>query len=373
MPRPRLLPEWASNKVNVLEPTSGKKAAGWLSGERPSAQHLNWLQNTAYDYLAALDDEQFRMYLRYIKGAIGTGPTAYLGSPVGATGNAAGFNPATGRIVVVNGSSGAKYGDLHNDGSWSSGTGITTGTSCVHWDGTYFQVGGNRIWSSPDGVTWTQRYAGAAASFATSPGNVRVTSNLLRSTDGLAWNPVTPPPGMGGASTASLVFWDPVRARFLLLDANGTCFRSTDGLTWSSVGSHGSSLGSTGAGLNAAYCPYLDLFVLSRGTDTTTLKYSTDGGATWVDFAAPYAGTLNGPGFYVFASDDMVFIRAGQTLYASRVLNSAWVSMALPNADTNTPGPNGTVMAKATNKNLAGLIYSTGTDGKIFRSALIGA
>lgn len=370
MPRPKLLPEWASSGANILEPSAGKKAAGWLAGERPSAQHMNWLQRTQYDYLQSLDDEQFRMYQRYLRGAVGTGPTTPVVSATGATGNVITCNPATGRVVVLNGgASVARYGDLHNDASWSSGTGITTGTSGVIWDGTYFQAFGNRIWSSPDGVTWTQRYAGAARSMAVSPGNVRVTTDgLLRSTDGLAWNPVTLPPGMGGSSTWSRVFWDPVRARFLLLDGNGTCFRSTDGLTWVSVGTIGPTLGATGATLSAAYCAGLDLFVVARGNDAA-MKYSADGGATWVDFS-PMSLSANGPA--VFASDDLVFTRGGQTLLATRVLNSSWATITLPNSDIYGGSQYDTFVAKATNRSVAALLYSTGTDGKVFRSALMG-
>jgi hypothetical protein len=50
------LPTWATTPGNRIEPGSGKKAEGWQTGERPSAQFMNWLQGLAGDWIAYLND-----------------------------------------------------------------------------------------------------------------------------------------------------------------------------------------------------------------------------------------------------------------------------------------------------------------------------
>lgn len=58
MTRPAKFPEWASSGANVLEPSGGKKAEGWLGGEQPPAPIMNWLQKLGYDWLRYLDAEK---------------------------------------------------------------------------------------------------------------------------------------------------------------------------------------------------------------------------------------------------------------------------------------------------------------------------
>lgn len=54
MPKPAQTPEWASSGDKV-EPTAGKKAAGYASNEKPAAQHFNWLFGLIYEWLLWLD------------------------------------------------------------------------------------------------------------------------------------------------------------------------------------------------------------------------------------------------------------------------------------------------------------------------------
>lgn len=49
------IPTWSTSGSN-LEPAAGKKAAGWAVNERPPAQWLNWLQNSAGVWLQFLAD-----------------------------------------------------------------------------------------------------------------------------------------------------------------------------------------------------------------------------------------------------------------------------------------------------------------------------
>ncbi len=57
MARPTQFPEWASNGVNVVEPSEGKKDEGWLDGERPPAKWFNWLFKLINDWIADFVEE----------------------------------------------------------------------------------------------------------------------------------------------------------------------------------------------------------------------------------------------------------------------------------------------------------------------------
>lgn len=55
--KPSILPRWASTlAAQILEPTSGAKDTGWLAGERPTAQTINWLFNNLYQWATYLDE-----------------------------------------------------------------------------------------------------------------------------------------------------------------------------------------------------------------------------------------------------------------------------------------------------------------------------
>lgn len=55
MPKPTSLPRWGDVSGVIVEPSSGKKDAGWAVDERPPAQYMMWLQNLTYQWLAWLD------------------------------------------------------------------------------------------------------------------------------------------------------------------------------------------------------------------------------------------------------------------------------------------------------------------------------
>lgn len=55
MALPSDLPEWASGgSAVVINPTTAKKAAGWVNSEKPPAGFLNWLAYTTYLWLVQL-------------------------------------------------------------------------------------------------------------------------------------------------------------------------------------------------------------------------------------------------------------------------------------------------------------------------------
>ncbi len=57
MARPDDLPDWATSGATVA-PSLGKRAAGWLVGEKPGAQFFNWWQNLVGKWTEYLDDER---------------------------------------------------------------------------------------------------------------------------------------------------------------------------------------------------------------------------------------------------------------------------------------------------------------------------
>lgn len=57
--KPTKVPIWNTGGSNRTEPSSGKKATGWLSGEAPSSAFFNWLQWLTGDWLQWLDERLF--------------------------------------------------------------------------------------------------------------------------------------------------------------------------------------------------------------------------------------------------------------------------------------------------------------------------
>lgn len=69
-------PRWADVGGDIVEPSEGKKDVGWVDAEEPAAEHMNWLQNLAYLWIAYFKlvvDEIDSLFLRKAGGAM-TGP-----------------------------------------------------------------------------------------------------------------------------------------------------------------------------------------------------------------------------------------------------------------------------------------------------------
>jgi hypothetical protein len=58
MAKPILKPNWMTGYVgeNAVEPTVGKKAAGWAADERPPAESFNWMFQSFSDWANYLDE-----------------------------------------------------------------------------------------------------------------------------------------------------------------------------------------------------------------------------------------------------------------------------------------------------------------------------
>jgi hypothetical protein len=61
MARPSILPEWASGGTKT-EPSSAKKALGWVFGERPPFDFFNWWQDLVSDWIVYLDEGALVQY-----------------------------------------------------------------------------------------------------------------------------------------------------------------------------------------------------------------------------------------------------------------------------------------------------------------------
>lgn len=85
MSKPNNKPGWnPTDSSKVVEPTSTKKAQGWAAGEKPAAEHFNWLMKTVSEWIEHIDAEG-------VKGPKGdTGPAGPQGNqgPQGAQGEA---------------------------------------------------------------------------------------------------------------------------------------------------------------------------------------------------------------------------------------------------------------------------------------------
>jgi hypothetical protein len=57
--RPTQVPKWATAGTNVLEPSSGRKIAGWLPGMAPAAEFFNWWMNLVGHWSDWLGQESY--------------------------------------------------------------------------------------------------------------------------------------------------------------------------------------------------------------------------------------------------------------------------------------------------------------------------
>lgn len=109
MAQPAQLPRFAdtvyADPTRVVQPTSGKADVGWSEGERPAAEHMNWLMATIYFwclYLKNLKDEAFGWTAAHTFGAgIGvTGNVTASGAVQAATLHSTGASNIDGAATV---------------------------------------------------------------------------------------------------------------------------------------------------------------------------------------------------------------------------------------------------------------------------------
>jgi len=98
MPRPTKLPTWATTSPHVLEPSDGKKAAGWVPGEQPPAAFFNYWQNLVHEWVTWLDESSLS------DGAPATVGNLQVNGTLGTTGLTTIGTDGDGASLQVNGS-----------------------------------------------------------------------------------------------------------------------------------------------------------------------------------------------------------------------------------------------------------------------------
>ena len=61
--QPTKLPEWATDEILIVEPSSDKKETGWegtniTPNEKPRYQYDNWFKNLVYQWIAWMKDQK---------------------------------------------------------------------------------------------------------------------------------------------------------------------------------------------------------------------------------------------------------------------------------------------------------------------------
>jgi hypothetical protein len=157
MARPAKLPEWATSGANIVEPSSGKKLAGWLNGEQPPAPFFNWFSNLAFQWLTWLAGSREAQELSAL-----LNPTSITPGVAAAIG---GFACNDAGLIVAVGASGKIATSTNFGGTWTIRTPAASYANTftdVIWTGTTFVAVGyvGEIQTSPDGITWTHRTSG---------------------------------------------------------------------------------------------------------------------------------------------------------------------------------------------------------------------
>ena len=66
--KPSTVPVWNTGGTNNVEPTAGKKVAGWAPQERPPAQYFNYLQKLYGEWLEYLSDGNLELATSTVEG-----------------------------------------------------------------------------------------------------------------------------------------------------------------------------------------------------------------------------------------------------------------------------------------------------------------
>lgn len=260
-----------ANAVSALEVVDGKFFMGGLQGVRlTSTDGLNWTT------LPSLSSNAVLGY------AVGNGRRVQLGTNGFIAVSTDGLDWQTGAILPMEPTQGIAFG--HGVFVVASGSvGSPTRTA--------------RIVTSPDGVTWTERFNSTVGAFGhVAHGNgvtlVNVAEGkLVRSVDGIAWTLVDSP-----SRNATAVKF--VNGQFFVLGDRGELFVSADGAAWTAR-----TTGTGNALNNVAFGNGLYLAVGSGGTiitspDTTTWTVQASGTAD------PLRPVAYAAGLWVVANDE---------------------------------------------------------------------
>ena len=344
MTLPSKLPTWATGAASILEPSDGKKAQGWVPGEQPPASFFNYWQNLVGQWIQALRDGAALQAAADLEVQALLAATA-SGNVTNATTSSGGIGPSgfseTGVALDANtgfmvwagyAASLIKLGRYPV--SWGGFVG-TTGpeptinthpTFCAPADAGVVFIGTTEpkiyyvTWpfgpANPDVplIDAGSSVSGSTVAYhnmAVSGGARVFVSNTSPKigywTIGAGSIVEVTPAGMPIGAIKRVVTWDPDHARFVCVCGDGSTWTSPTGAAWSSTTAHGYSH-ATGLLSSVYYAPMRAIVVCGKSPTTAkySLKYSQDGGATWIAAGLGEATTANAE---VFASANAVYVR----------------------------------------------------------------
>lgn len=242
MPEPTDLPRWATDAGRTTEPVSAKKDVGWVAGEEPAPEHMNWLQNNLYEWMIYVQEIAADVAAETLatrrEGVLNWFPSEMVNP--GGTVTMHDIAVDDGGSYVMVGVSGTIYQSVQDrTGYWLSRTGDATTKFGVAHDqsGVWVAVGSTgTIISSTDGVTWTTRtaaggYTGgflAVVHTASTWVIVGATGEIQTSPDGTTWTARTAAGGYTGSFT-DVAFG---AGLYVAVGTAGEIQTSPDGTTW---------------------------------------------------------------------------------------------------------------------------------------------
>jgi hypothetical protein len=167
--------------------------------------------------------------------------------------------------------------------TWTSISGISAGSVAAQYNqrfaygaGLYVLGGSTGIWSSSNGISWTQRLSGTSVIRTVNYANNKFIAGgldgvMFSSTDGITWTNLGTVASLTTQDFINIEYFSGIDTWFASLTASPWLIKSTDnGSTWTSVSGAPASTGSLSTNGNI-------LILNSAGTSSSTFRTTTDG------------------------------------------------------------------------------------------------
>lgn len=253
------LPQFSTSGVNVVAPSSGLKATGWIAGSRPPSQIFNWIHKLTYDWLnylagiipdgpVPLKSDTDAVATARLRSKLLTGLINYADVSPSGTFNSMGymFDDPHPRLLIV-----GTLGSIQSSDDF--GRTWTPQTNAGSYTGQFYRVMTKNVgWlavgsaagiqtASAAGVTWTARTAAGGYTgdfFDAAAGNGKIVA-VGRSAlavqysgdDGATWAAETP---VSGVTAIAAIAGNDVGTFVYVDSAAKKIGRSANGTTWTS-------------------------------------------------------------------------------------------------------------------------------------------